>query len=471
MGRITAALLSVALASTACAQEIYQCTSCVLVQPTATKSPTPTSTSTFTATPSATPTRTLTPSPTATNTATAIPPTNTPTAAPTIQVINFEEDTQVIFPSPFMGLQTTRATKSQVSNPRNIPFSLATFRTCMHQLNTAPGVFNWSEFDQFLALAHADGQKVQLGVIAYDPYDCGGWLRNYVPSTLAFCEFENPGRSYYVADWNSPTTLARHREFVQAFAAKYNNDPRVESIDLRSVGDYGEWHHSCLRVKATGVALPMPTEATRRQVIKDYHDFFTNKHLFHIIDDRVSRVESLARGAGRREDCLGGSQHEGPGKLYDQWLHDPDMTEQWKTARIDEEPCSALISGDVCSKANLALGRHASTINTRGGLSATDTQWACAQDLLRKMGYRFVIRRAEVGAGTTFILTNVGVAPNYHPLVLSFAGQNITITEKVLPGQIVARTFSATSGTLTASMLGLPVRTANKEWSNGLVVN
>lgn len=339
----------------------------------------------------------------------------------------------------------------------------------MHQINTAPGVFNWSEFDSFLTAANAQGQKVQLGVIAYDPYDCGGWLRNYVPSTQAFCSDENSARSYYVPDWNSPTTQARHREFVQAFAAKYNNDPRVESVDLRSLGDYGEWHHSCLKVRATGAALPMPTEASRRAIIKDYHDFFTNKHLVHIADDKISREESLARGAGRREDCLGGSQHEGPGKLYDQWLHDPDMTEQWKTARIDEEPCSALISGNVCTKADQALSRHVSALNTRGGLSADDTQWACAQTLLRKMGYRFVIRRADVGGGTTFTLTNVGVAPNYVPLVLTYGGESKTV-ERVMPGMIVQVSFAVNAGTLRGSMLTLPVQFANGEWSNGIQI-
>lgn len=432
----------------------YLCNQCIAVTPA----------------PTVTPTRTATPAPTITPTAT---PTKTPS---TVVTITFQEDAQAIFGNPFVGFQTTRKTKSQVTNPKNVPLMHATFRTCMNQMQTAPGMYNWSEIDSFLAAANAQGQTVQLGPIAYDPYDCSGWLQGAVPGTLAYCSTENPNRTYFVPDWNHATTQARHREFVQAFAARYDNDPRVDSIDLRSIGDYGEWHHSCIKVRATNQPLPMPSEAARRAIIKDYHDFFVHKPLFHILDDAIAREQAAARDAGWRADCWGGHHED---TFYPGWLTSPvNMLSLWQTVPVALEPCGALTSTSYMSivrKMDEAIEKHASLINTKNGLSGAtfDAQWPEWQRLLRKLGYRFVLRRATASGGELILeLQNVGIAPNYKPLKVENAtrGGQILLAG-ISPGETRILSLPGSIGDLVRfSMDGKPVRTANTTWQNGIVI-
>lgn len=407
----------------------------------------------------------------ATATATVQP---TPTAMP--RVITFTES-QAIIGNPGVGFQTTRETKAQVSNPRNIPLLHATFRTCMHQLNPSPGVFDWSEIDNFLTAANAQGQTVQLGVIAYDPYDCGGWLRNYVSSTAAYCSTENPSRTYYVPDWNNSTVQLRHRQFIEAFAAKYNNDPRVGSVDLRSMGDYGEHHHSCLKSRATNQPIPAPSDAARRAVVKDYYDFFTNKPLLHILDDfypaaPVGRQEAIARGGGWRADCWGGHHED---SLYPQWLTNPvGMLTLWQRARVDLEPCGLLTSTSYMSlvrKIDEAIEKHASVINTKNDIAFSDAQWPEWQRLLRKLGYRIVVDSVTIdGQNLTIRLRNVGIAPNYRPIKIEAGSNSITVT-RIMPNEPRIVALQATTPTqLKFSIDGRTVRTANNEWNGGLSV-
>jgi hypothetical protein len=415
-----------------------------------------------TAAPTVTPTRTATPIPTATH---------TPIAQPTVKVINYTES-QAIIGNPDVGFQTTRRVKSQVSNPRNIPLLHATFRTCAHQVNPSPGVFNWSEIDSFLTAAAADGQTVQLRLIMYDPYDCGGWLRNTIPSTAVFCSTENPGRTYYMPNWDAVAVQGAHRSLIQAFAAKYNNDPRVDSVDLGSLGDYAEHHHSCLKNKATGAAIPAPSDAARRAIIKDYHDSFTNKPIIHILDDfydpnitvnPVGRQEAVARNAGWRADCWGGHHED---TLYPNWLSNPsDMLALWQRGPVHLEPCGNQTGTGYMSimrKVDEAIEKHTSLINSKNNIQFTDAQWPEWQRLLRKLGYRFVVRSARIDGGTTFTIENVGIAPNYSPITLKYAGETKTL-ERIMPGTVVQRSFTATAGTLTADMRGRMVKFANNE--------
>lgn len=448
-------LFDMFLVSSAFAQACICASGCVPLTPTAA----PTVTATRTATP------TIPPS--------VIPPTQTPTRTPTpaasVRTVLLTES-DAIFANPEIGLQTTRKTKAQVNNPRNIPLSMATFRTCAHQINPSPGVFDWSEFDNFLAAANAQGQTVQLGLIMYDPYDCSGWLKATLPSIGVYCSSENPTRTYYAPDWNSTAVQGAHRALIQAFAAKYNNDPRVDSVDVRSIGDYGEWHHSCLKVRSTNAAHPMPSEAARRAIIKDYHDYFTKKPLIHILDDAVSRTEAINRGAGWRADCWGGHHED---DLYPGWLSSPvDMSGVWDHSLVALEPCGgadALQSTSYMSimrKVDEAIEKHASAINARSPIDFPDSQWTQWQRLLRKLGYRFVVRRYDVGAGTIFTLENVGNAPNYKPIQLKYGGE-VRLLEKIMPGQIVTRAFTSNGGTLTAAMDVRPVQLANVEYVNG----
>lgn len=432
-----------------------------------------------TSTPTPSPAATASPTPTRTPTSTATP-TRTPTATPTvgaIRTINYNES-NAIFPNPGVGFQTTRATKAQVNNPRNIPLAHATFRLYCKEVNPSPGIFTWTLIDNFLTAAAAQGQKVQLGLICYDPDD-GDWMKNYVPGITYHCT-EGGGGNHFAPNFDATQTKARHRELAQAFGARYNNDPRVESIDTRSWGNWGEWHNDCIINNATGQKPVTPTEATRREIIKDYRDFFTDSKLVTILDDEISRQEAIAYGLGWRADCWGG-HHEidlyPPNSPYPPggWLGHPDMTHQYEVAPVNLEPCGNMLSGNFCAKVPQALSKHASLINTKNNLNPNDAQWVCMQELLRYMGYRLVVRKVTLAGDQVGIqISNVGVAPPYEQIWIKIGSNsiglnplmpNVTATYWLLehaPTPPFTMTFETASG--------LPVRTANTEWNNGILI-
>ena len=58
------------------------------------------------------------------------------------------------------------------------------------------------------------------------------------------------------------------RDFASALAEHFDGDPRVEFIDIRPFGNWGEWHFS----QVTG--SDMPEVKIQNDMIKHYKDVF-----------------------------------------------------------------------------------------------------------------------------------------------------------------------------------------------------
>lgn len=421
-------LLAILLLTACSAQAEYVCQSCVEVVSTATPTVTPTSTA---------------------------------TPAPTAQVITFHEDTNAIFASPGVGWQTTQVPitdRTRFQNIHNLPSTSEVFRLYAEEVNSAPGVFNWSLVDNARNRALAAGQTLNFRFVMFDPYG-GSWLRNHIPGRNTRCTTEGGG-TYFAPDFDSPVTQQRHKELIDAFAARYGNDPTIEHVDAGSHGSYAEWHHYCQVIAGTSTALPLPSQASRRLIMKHYNDALPTKTKVLILDDIVSRTEGKNYGFGWRADCWHG-HHET--SLYPGWLANPDMTQVWQNAPVLLEPCGNISSwGDIGVAVDQAIARRASLINSKNYVDISAAQLPEIRRLLRKLGYRFVVRQARVDGGTTFTIENVGIAPNYSPITLKFAGESKTL-DKIMPGTVVQRSFLATAGTLTAEMGSRPVRFANVE--------
>jgi hypothetical protein len=218
----------------------------------------------------------------------------------------------------------------------------------------------------------------------------------------------------------------------------------------------------------------MPSQASSLRIINAVKNAFPSKHVIASIDGQWSRKAAAEDDRiGMRMDCWGGNaNHEGSEswKLYKKYYADPAaVADVWRHAPVIGEPCGPLTSENTTQKVDLAISRHYSLINTKSLKDIPESQMPEWNRLLRKIGYRFVVRRYDVSAGTVFTIENVGIAPNYRPIQLSYAGET-KLLEKIMPSQIVTRAFAANSGTLTAAMDVRPVQLANAEWSNGIEV-
>lgn len=125
-----------------------------------------------------------------------------------------------------------------------------------NKLNPAKGVYDWSELEKLLNALAEHNMTYALRVLPYSPsfirandtpeenYD---WTPKYVyemgaKKITATCDFT--GYSGSVPVWDDSIYLQAAKDFATALALKYDGDPRIEYIDIRTFGEWGEWHVS-----------------------------------------------------------------------------------------------------------------------------------------------------------------------------------------------------------------------------------
>lgn len=144
-----------------------------------------------------------------------------------------------------------------------------------------PGVYNWSKVDAWLAAEAALGKPTVLGFNSYDGACCGGewlpsWFKQQHPDGYVVCQ------GVIIPKYWSTAYQQAWRNFVQAAAARYDNDPRLAWMET-STGIYGETmpaepqFHDCL--KQNGLTSQLWVETVNK--LNDiYLGAWRNKPLF-----------------------------------------------------------------------------------------------------------------------------------------------------------------------------------------------
>jgi len=97
------------------------------------------------------------------------------------------------------------------------------------EIEVAPGVYDWSQFDGWIASESSQGKPVALGI---DSCTSGGNMSPaWIPKVLC------GGR--IIPDYWSSEFRSSFQQLIQAFGERYNDDPRVEWIEI-STGRDGE---------------------------------------------------------------------------------------------------------------------------------------------------------------------------------------------------------------------------------------
>ncbi len=117
------------------------------------------------------------------------------------------------------------------------------------------GIYRWDLLDSKTAPWIKAGKKIafrfscqdhtllSIPQWAMDAGIKGKWTHEnekheFVPYKQEFDEF-----------WEDPVFLAKHEQFLKAFAARYDGNPDVAFVDLGSLGIYGECHYTKQPVK------------------------------------------------------------------------------------------------------------------------------------------------------------------------------------------------------------------------------
>jgi len=241
-----------------------------------------------------------------------------------------------------------------------------------------PGVFDWSELDSIMDEWGKEGYRFALRMCCSETTDympfatpkwlyemgCGGeffpprpeknsvwwemchWDQFRKDPILAdpdkYCE------KYWEPDYEDPLFLEYLEKFMVEYAKKYDNDPRVEYIDLGSYGCWGEGHTSCGSMRHGNFDMHRKHAYLHAKYFKNkpilMNDDFVNQiegnSHEHIVNDSALKSDvrdyCLSAAMGLRDDSI----MAGPDKFERDYhtLSTPEMFDLfYKQAPIDIE--------------------------------------------------------------------------------------------------------------------------------------
>ncbi len=127
------------------------------------------------------------------------------------------------------------------ASPEDYPFLTGGNMTFFWQeIEVSDQVFDWSVVDEWLDAQAALGKMANIGFSVYDGRCCGGsvippWMIWENENSVVRCDAMNWAIPRY---WD-PYFLQQYNEFIQAFAQRYDNDPRVAWVEI-GTGIFGE---------------------------------------------------------------------------------------------------------------------------------------------------------------------------------------------------------------------------------------
>jgi hypothetical protein len=315
-------------------------------------------------------------------------------------------------------------------------------------LEAEQGKVKWEIIELALKEARGHGQRLTIRLMPYDPkHALPDWYRNS-GARRANNDSAKDGKTWQ-PDFSDPLYYKYWSALVVEAGRRYDGHPDLDSVDISTVGYWGE-----------GWSDYMPEFAVQRKLIDVYLKAFRKTPLLMNFDEPEALQYGTSHGAGWRFDCLGDMRKRWAAMLdsYPEQIARTGIQNVWENEPVSMETCGVPESWfrdgfDVKYILTEALRWHVSTLNVKS--SAIPAPWRNDfDDFERRVGYRFALRRAEwqeeVHAGQPTGLTtwwvNEGVAPIYRPFVLAFRFSSPPHTaivrtdadvRKWLPGDVV----------------------------------
>jgi len=304
--------------------------------------------------------------------------------------------------------------------------SIAYLRWFWHQIEPDRGHYRWDIIDSALNEARRHHQQLMVRIMPYDQKDAlPEWYRKS-GARRANRDTDDDG-GIWSPDSDDPFYLKTWSALVTEFGRRYDGHPYLDTVDISTVGYWGE-----------GWGPYLPSRETQQTLIDVFLNVFKKTHLLMNFDEIDMLAYGTQRGAGWRLDCWGDMGRPGRTFIhmldsYPQGVVKARAQEVWRRSPVSLESCGTPGSWHQNPKYDLnyvmeqALRWHASTINIKS--TAIPEEWKEAfQEFQKKIGYRFVLRRLEypeaVRAGQMMPIQswwfNAGVSPVYYDYMLAF---------------------------------------------------
>ena len=349
-------------------------------------------------------------------------------------------------------------------------------RFSWYEMETAEGIYDWSKFDQFVQTCITKKKKASFGimtVLAGEGNSVDGGICHYpiyvhnamqALGNLTQRDFIYAGS--WVPNYNAEAYLSAFEALNTAIAAHiagttYAGVPYsdvISYIDIRGIGEFGEWHHYPYIDTIYGTEC-FPTVATYKRIIDSHKNSFPNYPLLALIsgyDPGASAntpaevthyllTQSNTWGKyGWRWDSIGQSIYSSilennPGS-YLGLNFGTEIAERYKFARVGGEPSSW--EGGVSNNFTQSLyylvpsqvDQYGMSFFGNGNYDVASMDANASANIRnasRAAGYRIILTNgelSEVAEGAALAITlnwrNTGVAPVYEDWQIKYELQN-----------------------------------------------
>ena len=367
----------------------------------------------------------------------------TPAMAQRNVVVVRPKEIQDVLVNPGMGVTTFQRFNGQEPNPplkwsevgpvTKLPeattkpdfpkASVAYCRWYWNVLEPEPGRFNWEIVDLAIEEARAHGQKLAVRLMPYSNEDpLPEWYRKS-GAKRANKESDKDGKIWQ-PDFSDPLFLKYWGELVAEAGVRYDGNPYLDTVDISSVGYWGE-----------GWSPYMPAFSYQKALIDIWLEAFKRTPLLMNFDEPQALAYGTQQGAGWRLDCWGDMRVSSTDpyfpaemlEVYPQQIVRTGIQNVWQRSPVSLETCYTVPGWkergyDLDYILAQGLRWHVSTVNIKS--APIPAEWkAKFEDFQKKIGYRFILRRLEysktVNPGTMMPVhmwwLNGGVAPIYAP--------------------------------------------------------
>jgi Domain of unknown function (DUF4832)/Beta-galactosidase len=299
--------------------------------------------------------------------------------------------------------------------------SVAYCRWYWNVLEPELGKFNWELVDLAIEEARAHGQKLAIRLMPYSNEESlPDWYRRS-GAKRANKDSDKDGKIWQ-PDFSDPLFLKYWGELVAEAGTRYDGNPYLDTVDISSVGYWGE-----------GWSSYMPAVSHQQALIDIWLDAFKHTRLLMNFDEPQALAYGTQHGAGWRLDCWGDMRVSSSDpyfpaemlEIYPQQVVRAGIQDVWRKSPVSLETCYTVAGWkergyDLDYILAQGLRWHVSTANIKS--APIPAEWKGQfEDFQKKMGYRFILRRLEYskmvkpGAMMPVHLwwLNAGVAPIY----------------------------------------------------------
>ena len=311
-----------------------------------------------------------------------------------------------------------------------------------NKLNPAKGVYDWTELEKLLNALAEHNMGYALRVLPYSPsyiksndtpeeeYD---WTPSFVYESGAkkvSATLDWNGYRAVVPVWDDSVYLYYAKEFAKALAEKYDGDPRIEYIDIRTFGEWGEWHASHLK------GSEMPSDSIKMDML-DYYASVFKKTLLVLPSNGSGDVytHALELGITKRDDGFIGTPGRPDSLVRAYEANLPTIAENMAGYTTMLEYTDVIPGGylkwtpqrwvDAITTAHLTY--YVLDQDSDCGYKFYTDNKALADSMSKVIGYNFTVTQAEletvVSAKDTSITLNItvkntGVAPSFFDIYM-----------------------------------------------------